>query len=330
MELKRNLLNHFKQLQLGLEQVGAEAFMNLQTFLVEVRLQNKIYRLFPRFIAKTAGKKVYTWRFSADVIRFSGWWPYLERMVPEIGQKLKFKALLEQHGFATPPFATDPRADLAGVLVKKSLSSSDAGIRGPFRFTHDYSIDAAAGEYYEKFIIGEIVKVWFWNAQPVRMERKKMPHVTGNGRATIARLAQQKIGRQKEKISPWESVLELLAFYGKTLDTVLGPKETQIIDFRYISVFSCRKEIKEFDLLGNSGDFPDLSKVGQLVWQTLSADLRDYWIYAIDAILDDENKLWFLAANFNPVVHPSVYPLMVASLSALKDYQALRAAPGLH
>jgi len=328
MEVKRSLLNHFKQLQQGLAQAHAEAFINVQTFVVEVRLQNKVYRLYPQFVARIEGKKVYTAQFSPDVLRFSGWRPYFDRAVPELAQKLKFKALLSQHGFATPPFATNANTDLTDVIVKKSRSSFGAQIRGPFASASQYKLDIAADEYYEKFILGDIVKIWFWNTQPVRLEKKAMPRIVGNGRANISRLAQKRMRRKK--MPPWERLSELLAFYGRNLETVLAPKETQIVDFRYTSIFSRPKDIEETDLLADTGGFAELPKLAQVFCSTLPADIREHVVYSIDAILDGENKLWFLEVNFNPFVHPSVYPLMIASLHNSSEYQELRVAPGVH
>lgn len=326
MEAKRQLLNHFTKLQQGLAQVRADAFLNLQTFLVEVRVQNKVYRLFPQFVARMNGKKVYTWRFSADVIRFSGWRPYFERAVPEIGQKLKFKALLTQYGFATPLFATSAETDLADVIVKKNVSSFGTEIHGPFKSPRERPLDVGAGEYYEKFVLGDIVKIWFWNTQPVCLERRPMPCVVGNGRHTISKLAQKKIARRK-KMPKWDKVTQLLSFYGKDLETVLAPKARQIVDFRYASVFSGPRVVTEVDLLADLAGHTELPKLGQTIWNALPPDTREHVVYSVDAIIDPEGKLWFLEVNLNPFVHPNVYPLMIASLPTLNDFKELRAAP---
>lgn len=330
MEVKRNLLNHFKVLQQSLAQVQAEAFINVHTFVVEARLQNRIYRLYPQFVARVNGNKVYTTQFTPDVRMFAGWRPYVDRPVPDLAHKLRFKALLAEQGFATPPFATDAKSDLADVVVKKYWSSFGAQISGPFRFACAHPLNADAEEYYEKFILGDIVKIWFWNAQPVCLERRKMPAVAGNGRDTISRLVQQKIAGRKKKMPKWECVSELLAFYGKTLDTVLAVDEKQIIDFRYASEFFRPKHTKETRLVEDLAGFSELPRLARMLSERFPPSVRDHVVYSIDAILDGENKLWFLEINFNPFVHPHVYPWMIASLQTFNDYKELRVAPGVH
>jgi hypothetical protein len=43
---------------------------------------------------------------------------------------------------------------------------------------------------------------------------------------------------------------------------------------------------------------------------------------ALDAVLDDQDKLWWLEANSNPALPPTGYPLVLATIFEGKDVPA--------
>jgi D-alanine-D-alanine ligase-like ATP-grasp enzyme len=72
------------------------------------------------------------------------------------------------------------------------------------------------------------------------------------------------------------------------------------------------------DVFFSKGQMPDveaqLARAGAVFWTGIPADIRDNTLYAVDAVLDDNNKLWFLEMNSNPFVHPEAYTHMVTSV----------------
>ncbi len=322
METKRDLLNHFKWLQDGVAQVQGEAFLNLQSFTAEVRLGNRVHLLFPHFVVLVDGNTLYSSEFSHDVIRFAGWRP-TRRIEPfSFARKLKFKELLEQNGIPTPAFSFSDGKTLNDVLIKKDISSFGADIKGPYRSSSDAQLDVAQGEFFERFAEGRIVKVWFWNHRPVCVEMKSMPEVIGDGRSSIKDLVLRKPTRLGDE-PRLEPISELLRFYSKTLDTVLPQGNRQLIDFRYTSQFGRPQDVVEVDLSAARDlrfDRP-LRSLGELLYGQLLQESRPLAAYSVDAILDSQDKLWFLEANPNPFIHPLVYPHMIRGLADMQQQQ---------
>ena len=328
METKRDLLNHFKLLQKGLTKADhAEAFLNVTTFTVEVRMGNRVYRLHPLFNTTVDGKNVYTPQFGPHVTRFGGWRPYFNRPVPDAGRKLLFKELLSKHGLPTPEYATEAPSALNEVLIKRDISSFGRELRGPFRSAKSVGLKGAEGEFYERFIPGEIVKIWFYRAKPVCLEIKPMPTVTGDGRSTIRQLA-EKLRFRADNPSHWQLVEEVLAYFGRKLDDRLPDGERQLIDYRYTSAFITPQETRDMRLPaeGEKG-LEVLPSVGEVIWNSLADVWRADAMYSVDAIRDPQGKLWFLEANFSPFIHPYLYPAMVRGLGRSTTFQELRFVP---
>jgi hypothetical protein len=327
METKRNLLNHFKQLQHALSKVeGAEAFLNVTSFVAEVRFGNRVHQLLPMFVENFDQRTVYTPRFSPGAIRFAGWRPYASRPVPEIGKKLQFKTFLKTHGLRHPAYEASLSHGIDCFLIKRDISSFGADIRGPFRSTAGIEIDAGKGDYCEQFVLGEIAKIWFHNTEPVCMELKPMPAVIGDGASTIRNLATSQIFRKKIPVN-WSPVEQLVALNGYNLDSVLPEGDQQIIDYRYTSPFLKPKDTREVFRLTEEKGCDDLRKLGGAVWECLPEVWRTTALYSIDAIRDHEGQLWFLEANFTPFLHPAVYLAMLAGLQSSENFRELRFAP---
>lgn len=326
MEIKKDALNHFKALHNAVESLDGEAFLSVRTFVVEVRWGNRVYRLFPQFAALHDGRRVYTPQISKAAYCFAGWKPVLMRRPPELGKKLVFKRMVASQGFTTPRFSTSGSDDVGAFIVKRDISSFGADIEGPFRNAPGRLPDSVQGEYFEEFIEGRIVKIWYWKSRPVCLEIKDMPSVTGDGRSTIEELATKRFRRRK---GTWERepVKQVLTYYGRTLESVLGVGERQIIDFRYASVFHDPREVEEIALPSTETCFEPLERLGGLLFDALSESEPKSVCYTVDAILGNDDKLWFLEANFNPFVHPRVYKPMLKSLQKSEVFKELRFAP---
>jgi len=329
MELKRDALNHFKWLQDAVAKSGGEALLNIKNFVVEVRLPQQMHHLIPQFVTMLNGAKVYASKLNRDSIRFAGWKSYICHPTPEIGQKLKFKQWLLTQGLPTPEYTTAREPGLTDVILKKNISSFGAHIAGPYRQAPDRPLDSENGEFYERYTPGQIVKAWYWASQPVCLELKDMPAVIGDGNSTIRKLATRRAFILKKNVK-LETVEELLRYLGgNTLDTVLKQDEKQVIDFRYASVFSRPGDVREIDLPSDNPAFASLQPLGQSIYGALPAESRDQTIYSVDAILGHDGTLWFLEVNFNPFIHPKIYPAMLAGLNQLQAVPAPAQAPAV-
>jgi hypothetical protein len=319
---KNDLLSHFILLAEATQAVGHEAILSFSTFKAFVRGGEQDTILYPRFLEVIDGKKGYTETPTHRARRFIGWLPYRAKRWSLASDKLAFKRHAVENGLLTPDYSTSADADLRDVLVKSAVSSFGAKIKGPFRRTGDVRLDTGAGEYFERFIQGKIVKIWFWNAMPVCMEVDQPPVVVGDGKSTIADLVKQRLverGKLSEgATTSMQNVEQVLAFHGRSLSDVLAVGEQQVVEIRYGSALHKASYRQVVDLRSGtpSNVQTDLGRIGTVAWQGIPEDLRAGTAYTVDAILDAEGRVWVLEMNSNPFIHPYVYQPMASTLFA--------------
>ena len=115
---KGHLLHHLKHLKPALERVGADAFLNVRSFNLEVRLRGASHVFHPQFISYENGLRSITSEFGPDVVRFTGWTPYYGKRWTLAMEKLKFKEYAVRNKLLTPPYWTDSDAEVQDVVIK--------------------------------------------------------------------------------------------------------------------------------------------------------------------------------------------------------------------
>jgi len=315
---KRRFLNHLKALQPALARLGAQAFIDPSTLVLRARVGETKCVLRPQFMTNSGGIQ-YIPTFNADVRRFVGWCPYAIRRWPLASEKLLFKRFAMENSIRTPEYSTDPGAAMNDVIVKRSVSSFAFAIRGPFHASSECPLDAAAGEYFERFVRGMIAKIWYWNDRPVCLELEQMPFVRGTGLAPIRRLARRRL-RRPQRWGAAERIADFLKYQGAALDTVLEKGAVQTVDFRYGSRFSIPAFTRDVDLTVNmtASLESQLLDIGRKLWAAVAPQVHADTLFTVDAIVDAEERLWTLEMNSNPAIHPYVYPVMLDSLFAEK------------
>jgi hypothetical protein len=320
---KNALLDHFKLLQSALERPEWEAIMGLRDFTVYLRNKERQLMLQPQFLAETNGKRHYTRQLGGNAIMFAGWLPYYNKRWPIASDKLLFKQYATEAGLATPAHATVASSDLRDVVIKRPRSSFGEQVAGPLRSAEQRPLDPAKGEYYEQFIDGRIVKVWYWDEQPVCMEIDTMPSVMGDGISSIEKLIlrmAQRNGRlpPAEKRQLLQRCDDLLHFHGVQRSTVLPAGKRQVVEFRYGTTLTRTHNRDVLDL--QTTPHPQLDEqlrhIGQKLYQAIPEDIRRGTLYTVDAMCDERGKLWLLEMNSNPTVHPYAYRAMMRSLLA--------------
>ena len=328
--LSYELINHFRELQPVLFRLGLDATVNVRDLSLEVRYGTRGMLLHPQFTQPRGDAVVYVPAFSRAVKRFIGWRPAYERAWPLSLEKLAFKRFMNELGLPTPRYAMKPSPELSRVIVKKNKSSFSEGIRGPFASPAGVALDASQGEYFEEFIPGHIIKIWYWNAEPVAVEETEMLNVIGDGVLSIGQLVMRHVymlGIQQHDLKQYES---FLAYQGKTLRTVPARDEVCVIEFRYNSELPT---LRMRDIRVGSDPFhglePMLKTAGAHLWRSIPAQHRHGVVFSVDAMLDPDLKLWFLEMNSNPYVHPYLYPPMMESIKhTLASIQGTSPGPG--
>ncbi|WP_454909178.1 hypothetical protein [Variovorax gossypii] len=286
---------------------------------VLVRRGGEHWVFFPQFLAAVDGVRQYQKVLTDDAFMFAGWLPYQLKRWDIASDKLAFKRHAESAGIAVPSYSSVRDTSLRGVIVKKARSSFGAQIRGPFGYPIDAPIDVASGEYYEQFVEGRLVKVWYWSEEPVCAELDRMPSVVGDGVSDIrtlilARADQTGVSKLAERDKILSLSTPLLRHFGKSMDSVLDKGVRQIVEFRYGSMLMqpTDRQVMRIDRASSQGWMAPLWPVGLRLVEAIPPESRPQTLFTVDAILDKEERLWMLEMNSNPTVHPLAYPAIVA------------------
>lgn len=313
MESKKILLNHFLALKKSIELCDLQINLDCDSFIATVIIGKSQHKLFPQFITFRDGIKQYLNDLEDDTKLFSGWRPYSCTSLPTFSNKNLFKEQLKQHKLHTPEHSHDNNAQIKDVILKKEGSSFSNNIRGPFKNSTEQKL--GENEYFEKFIQGSIVKIWFWNAFPVCYEIQNMPQIKGDGKKTIEEILELRTFIRRTKID-FKRLFEVLDYFDCDKDTIIDREQLQMVDFRYGSPLARRNAISEFTypFTEEQENTFKLKEISECIWPIVCDELNDNLLYTVDGILDDSKKLWILEANSNPMVHPCAYPMMIKSL----------------
>lgn len=61
---------------------------------------------------------------------------------------------------------------------------------------------------------------------------------------------------------------------------------------------------------------PRSSVTPALLHRGIDESLRQNSVFTLDAVIDADDRVWLLEMNSHPMIHPNVYPLMLASVFA--------------
>lgn len=308
------LLNHLKRIQSCMAELEGDAYLNAKDLVLQVRARGKVCHLQPQFTFVKEGRIRYTAYFEQHVSGFAGWRPYFMKRWPAATEKLLFKRFALEHGLPTPPFWTSACTEVRDVLIKQNRSSFGVGIRGPFRDLQspDAALRPEHDEYYEAFIPGRVAKAWYWNGGLVCLEVRPMPCLVGDGCSSVAELAATRSRRPVDATAlAW-----LAAFQGRTPAAVLREGESMLADFKYGTPFDppCVENENVLASFAGSRIEAELRRAGMTSAQAIPKSLRANTLFTLDAVVDDEDRVWFLEMNSNPMVHPDTYAAILGSL----------------
>jgi hypothetical protein len=320
---KNSFLDHMRWFRAACRSAGAEAIVSLETWQAFVRRGEQHLAFFPQFQAWVQGRIQYQQGLTDDASMFAGWLPYRLKRWDIAVDKLAFKRYARAVGLQVPRHWLAAAEVPAGtpVVAKSPRSSFGIQVDGPYREAVERPLDAAQGEYYEEYLEGRLLKIWFWDGEPVCAELDRLPVFKGNGATSLRRAMLRRVERHRLlKAAQREELVArcepLLRFHGRSLSDVLPAGETQVIDFRYGSQLMLGTERTVVDLGGGEPPawLPAVQNAGRLLHAAIPAEIRAGTMFTVDAILAGEDRVYLLEANCNPTVHPMVYPVMVRHL----------------
>jgi hypothetical protein len=314
---KSNQLQHALAISQWMQTHSAQGGLDPRNMLMEISLGEITQRFYPQFTVETStGHSVFVAMLQPGVNGFVGWYPFTPKAWPIAQSKLEFKNFAQRIKLRTPAWTHNIQDVKGAFLIKRHISSFGLGQRGPFVAPPGSSPQAQytleEGEYCEQFIMGQMLKAWFWCDQLVVVELVDMPFVQGDGKSSVVELLRQSSG-----ISDLEPSAELLALQGADGQSVLAKGERMRVAYQFLSEanpalyadYNCRGRIRGTALEAQ------LSQAGQLCWNEVPAAQREGGcITSLDGMLDAQGKVWFLEANCNPRLHPAFYDHMLNAI----------------
>lgn len=326
-----NWFIHFRAISEAMRRIGGRASCNMETGALDIRAGGRRVELLPQFGLFRPGGIGYSQTLLDTTSFFIGWRPYANRVWPLTFDKRSFKAFCRGNGVPVPGQWNRPEEVEADVLIKRGVSSFSEGINGPYTqaAVRGSGRALANGEFFEEFIPGDILKVWYWNSMPVCLEVFPMPAVTGDGFRTLRQLIQRiKLPHVDGDWPAWQAIAE---YQGLTLDAVVPESRRVLVEFRYQSVLHrVRPDFPNLNVLAKYAGTPlmeQLRRSGEVFWQGIPEALRQNILFTIDGILDRTGTARFVEMNSNPAVHPDAYLPMLEELFAEAPAQPARRAP---
>lgn len=311
------LINHFKRMSQAVKAQGAKCTLDMDNFHLTIEREGQRATFEPQFFVRNERGLVFTPEFGDDVINFVGWLPYFNKRWTFGYDKLEFKKWAVKNGHRTPAYWEIVDAPIHDVLRKKSKSSIGRGISGPYKTIEPGSQEALLneGEYFEAFSFGRICKVWYWNGRAVAAEIRQAPTVEGDGIRTVKQLVADRTDPFGREIN-WHAVQSTLHYLGLSPAYVPKGGEKVVVDYQYASRLT--NLTFNNDNLVPSGLSPQLAeqvdRMGEDLWIQLHQEIRPNTLFSVDGMVDEGDRIWWLEANCNPLVHPDAYPSMVKSI----------------
>lgn len=333
MQPSKNLFqDHVRCLRRAAKALGVEVLVELDSMRAFLRHRGQHRVLLPLFVAEIGGRTQYVDAFIEEASHFAGWLPRRNPGWPASMDKLVFKRLAQEAGLRVPEFSLGA-LEMAEVVAKRSNGSFGEQVHGPFRSSKLHEIDAEGGEYFERFVEGDLLKIWCFESTAVCIEHDRTPSVRGNGHATLreliasrARAAGLRTPEQLDEL--FASIAPLLRYDGVELSDVPPQGKRQRVEFRYGSSLMGRSDREVVDLREEDPQWDAVREAAPVLARLMPEAQRRQATFTIDAMRDREGRVWFLEMNANPTIHPLVYDRIVASLTA--EMQAEAAASRRH
>jgi hypothetical protein len=324
-------MNHLLTIKAWAAVRGMQAALDVESFELEMRAHNRCFKLFPQFCSGTATQPHDIPASVRDVDGFLGWLPYRPISWELANDKLAFKLRLLQAGLPTPQMWTAPEMATRDYLVKHSAGPAGAELAAPFKagampeqtaLKRLQQASERGSVYAEAFIPGRAMKVWFWGEHAFHAQLHSYPAVTGDGKQSVAALAVASVRQARlngNKRGDKAAMLQALAYQGLRPESVLGAGSDAWLDHRYGSSFRSRpmRADEENALSGLTAcQRAQIDRIGSSLAIDLQHEFGVPVLYSLDAVVDEEGRIWWLNMDSDPLFPPAGYPVMLADLAA--------------
>ncbi len=317
--------NHVLAIQAWCAVNQGAAQIDVQTFELEIKARNRYFKLLPQFWQRMNGTPIHLPRITPDTEGFIGWLPYPPLQFQQLQDKLYFKRLLNANQQLTPAMWQSPSEATADYILKSSIGSFGMGLSRPYAKgttpTETYPANAGnananntSAVFAEQFIHGKILKVWFWGGEAFHAHLHERPIITGDGASAVQGLVTQRLlalNQTWHNYPEADFVAQCLAYQGVTPTTVLEVGRTVWLDYRYGRHFARTESALDADnaltTLG-AGLQQQIAQIGQLLAIEVKKEYDLPILFAVDAVLDDQGRAWWLEINSSPMFPPQATP----------------------
>lgn len=312
--------DHVRWLRGAAREQGVEVLVELESMRAFLRKGEAHWVLHPQFLSNVNGRTQAVAPFADSATHFGGWRPQPAAVDwPSSKHKLVFKRAAAKLGISVPEFSEDDQIEMKDVVVKRPVGSSGELVDGPYRSSTERPLRHEQGEYYERFIEGDILKAWYWGDQPVGVECDPTPTVVGDGQSTLQELLLARIAGLDWSAPRVARLAQrfktIVAYDGRGLADVLPAGERQRAEFRHGADLMPHAQRKIVDLRGNvAAEWRVLASIAPQLQQLLPQDLPMPVLYAIDAVRDAQGRIFALKMDSHPVMNLLAYRPMLASL----------------
>ncbi len=317
---KRNYLQHALAVKAWLQANQAQGSVDAATLGLSVNHRGRTRNFLPQFMTGKGDALSYVLQLQPGVNGFVGWLPGPVRGWPAAQSKLAFKAFAKAAGLATPAWTLDLAQAKGAFVVKQDKSSFGNGLQGPFYASPPPAAQPdlvlPPGAYVEQFVVGQLIKAWYWNGALVVAEVVPMPSLRGDGRSSLKELLVLRLGAH----GAWTHVhTAVVALWGLVPAFVPPEGKDVVVDYRYLSDLNPAIHT-DCNAAGQIKGTPlqaQLVQAGQAMNQVVGPAIASGYAMTLDAVLDVSGTVQFLEANCNPLLHPAFYPSMLDEIFKL-------------
>ena len=312
---KRNQVQHAMAFSQWMRRHGAKGGLDPLNMIMEITLNDRTQRFFPQFTVMTKDGVRFVEQFVPGVSGFVGWYPYARKYWESAYSKIAFKQYANSVGLRTPAWSLDNVEVRGAYLIKSDKSSFGQGQRGPFLTEVGSSKPKgedralAEGEYYEQFVVGQLMKAWFWNDKPATIEVIDMPQVVGDGLLTMTELYRALTKTADSLVSE-----HLLTVQGVMANQVIPKGKKVIVEYKmaaeispvHYADYNCRDRVA-----GTPLEQQLIQAVGLCLDAIPSETKEGGVLMTLDGVIDGQGKVWFFEMNSNPQLHPALYDTLL-------------------
>ncbi|QNB08822.1 hypothetical protein G5S34_20060 [Herbaspirillum frisingense] len=285
----------------------------MSTFIMEVDFNFQVLTLTPRFQIYTASGLAYSNTMGQDG-SFVGWLPYTLKRWPIASDKLVFKNYCDENHLPTPAYWLKGEVPSTDFIIKERLGSFGQGIRGPFSRSQFGELAPSMGDgaFCEQFVDGDAIKVWYWNGTPRFLERIPPRYLIGDGRRSVKEIVSTKRGSFDSSFEINADCEAYLSWQGMSADSIPPDGQKIKLAYRYATEFDAVSLADRSKFQSQSEKLrTQLIGMGPILMKAIPDEIRDHVLFTLDAVVTENDDIFLLEANCNPMIHPLSYTHML-------------------